>query len=242
MSIELHPVQVVRGMHLDAMPVQLRRVATSQAQAEETPGAEAMARERELQRAREQVLIEAREEGLRTGREEGLSHGLEEAQAQVRAAVEQAVADALQPLETAHARLRQIADALEAAASGAIELAQDELAALCFETLCRILGDNAVQPATVRAQVQHLLALHGARERERLVLHVHPQDVELLASSLPALRCHPDAEVSLGGCVLRSAAGSLDARLDRMLAACRDALLQARSRDSRSPMRPGGVA
>jgi flagellar assembly protein FliH len=239
-SAELHPIQVVRGMPVDAMPVRLHHAAKPQAQAEAAPRPEALAHERELQRAREQVLREAREEGFRSGREEGLHDGRKDAEAQLRAAVEQAMADALHRIEAARARLRELADALEIAVSGALESAQDELAALCFETLCRVFGAHAVQPATVRAQVAHLLALHGGRER--LVLHVHPQDAELLAQSVPALRCQPDPEVTLGGCVLRSPAGSLDARLEQMLAACRDALLQARSRDLRVPVSPGDAS
>jgi flagellar assembly protein FliH len=224
----ISPPQVLRGMPTAAKPLRLQTRRTPPAAATAGP------LESELRQECERVLQDARERGLRSGREEGLRQGRSEAAVQARAAldqaVEQAVEQARQRLDAEHARVRDFAAAIGAAVDEALEQAREELIALAFETICRIVGEHAVQPETVRSQLASLLQRHGMRER--LVLHVHPQDGQLLAQLAPEVAWVADPEVRLGGCLLRSPAGGLDARLETVLSACRDALLDARSRNA----------
>jgi flagellar assembly protein FliH len=220
---------VLRGVAVQGAPLRLGRARASVAPAP-AASSEGSAREQALEEARSLAIREAREQGLREGRTEGLREGRAQAAEEVRLAVQRAVADAVLPLEKEHAQLLQIAQSARQAIGDALTAAQDEMAALCFETLCRILGATAVRPEAVQAQLAQLLQQHGAKE---LVLHLHPQDAQLLDTRAGA-RLHgtthwvADPEVRLGGCILQLPGGGLDARLETMLSACKAALLEAR--------------
>jgi flagellar assembly protein FliH len=175
------------------------------------------------------------EQGLSAGREEGLRLGLQEAAEQGRALVERAVRDATQPMRDAQEHLHRLAGGLRPAFAACLAAAEDELVALCYETICSILGEHALQPAVVQAHVEHVLSL--ASGGQQLALHLHPQDVELLAScelraDASALQASihrvADPQVALGGCIVRGPQGGLDARLETALLACKEALLSAR--------------
>lgn len=224
MSLGTTASQLLRGVPLDAAPVRLA-AATGAAQPLRDPIV--VAAEAEFQHAREQALRAGHEDGLRTGRAEGLRQGRAEAAAQARTALEKAVEEAVRPLQAEQQRLRELGDSLQAAVADAVHAAHDEMIALAFEAICRILGDHALRPDTVRAQLAQLVARHATRET--VAVHVHPQDRELLADALPDTPWIADPEVALGGCMLRGTAGALDARLETMLAACRAVLLQARA-------------
>jgi flagellar assembly protein FliH len=59
------------------------------------------------------------------------------------------------------------------------------------------------------------------REREQLVVRLHPDDVALLKGDADggALRIDADPAVALGGCMIDGPAGSLDARFETQLEA-----------------------
>lgn len=229
--------EVFRGMQLEAAPLRLARVASAPPAATGTPQPAASPQPPAadaFRQAFEQGLREGREAGLRAGHEEGLRQGRAAAAAEVDAAVQQAVDAALQPLQQEHAALQELARGLAGASRQAAQLAQDEIVALCFETTCRLVGEAAVQPQAVRALVTRLIA--GQADAQSLVLHLHPQDAALMeqgavaaGTALP-VPCRPDPEVALGGCLLRTPRGGLDARLETSLGACKEALLAARAR------------
>ena len=78
--------------------------------------------------------------------------------------------------------------------------------------------------------VAKLLVQHGTKDQ--LAVHVHPSDAALLAAGRDgneAWRWVADDAVQLGGVILRSPEGSLDARLEIQLAALREALLKTRA-------------
>lgn len=181
-------------------------------------------------------------QGLGAGRDEGLRKGLQEAAEQGRARVEQAVLEATQSVRAMQEQLYRLEAALRPAFAACMSAAEDELVALCYETLCSILGAQALQPAVVQAHVQHVLS--RAAGAQSIALHLHPQDAELLAScaagvddptAAARIRCVPDPEVQLGGCIVRSEGGGLDARLETALLACKDALVSARRNHRRVP-------
>lgn len=243
MSVQPMPsaTGVFRGLHLEPAPLRLGRAAAPASRLP-APPAQPDAQEESLRLARDHALREGREQGLRAGQEEGLRQGRATAAAETRAAVDKAVAEALQAVHAERDRLRQLAGAMQGALDGLQEAAHDEMVALCYETICRVIGAAAVRPDTVRSQLSHLVALYGARAG--LVLHVHPQDAALLEhgadDGAPAtLRWTADPEVALGGCILRCAAGGLDARLETMLASCKEALLEARAARTQAPASGG---
>jgi flagellar assembly protein FliH len=196
------------------------------------PDGDAIARERQAQAERE-----AREQGARAGYEEGLRRGLADAEARARPVLEQAKAQALAPIEEERRRLAALLAALEQARADCLQAAEEDAVALCYQLLCRTLGAGAPKPEDLRAQWLELCA--GAAAEEGPVLHVHPQDAARLASSTVdagaqsetagRVRWIADPQVALGGCIVRSAAGGLDARLETILAACKASLLAARA-------------
>ena len=69
--------------------------------------------------------------------------------------------------------------------------------------------------------------------RAQVVVHLHPDDLDALSredrgSDDGAWQWVGDSSVQLGGVILRSPEGSLDARLETQLAALREALLAVR--------------
>jgi flagellar assembly protein FliH len=181
-------------------------------------------------RERESALAELRALSAAEGRLEGLTRGREEALA----AASQAEAEAAQRANQAAAdrlgRVDLLLKGLLAEEARRLEAAEDDMVALCHETVCRILGAEAAQPERVRFMVLHLLAQHG--QRAELAVHVHPDDfvavVEELDGDERPWRWVEDAAVQLGGVVLRSPQGSLDARLETQVAALGEALLAQR--------------
>jgi flagellar assembly protein FliH len=231
---------ILRGMQVEALPLRLaRRAAPPALPAAAAAGHEdtgepddAAARER-----LEQAQREGREAGVRAGYEEGLRRGLADAQARARSELEQAMQQALAPLDDERKRLAALLAALEQARADCLAAAEDDAVALCYDVLCRALGAAAPQPEALRAHWQALYA--GQSLAAGAVLHVHPQDAALLTASLArdgaaeeeasSMRWVADPEVALGGCIVRGSAGGLDARLESMLSACKSALLAARA-------------
>lgn len=226
--------------------VRLPRSAHGPADAAGSPGAsaddplariEAAAHADGLRLGREEGRRGGWDEGQRTGYDEGLRRGAAVADEQLRVAVEAAVAAARAPLEAKAARLdallRGIGDAAQEAWSGA----EEDVLALCFETLCRVLGDAVSTPQALRPQVELLLA--GSEGKGAITLHLHPSDAMLLDEAardgwLPQaagqpVRWRPDPRVLLAGCVVAGTGGGIDARLETILAQCKAGLLQARA-------------
>jgi flagellar assembly protein FliH len=171
----------------------------------------------------EQALASAQEEG----RAAGLRQGLEEAAQQLdreRKRAEQALATAI---DQSRARTNALAEALMQERAAMIEAAEDDIVALVHAAVCRILGAEALAMDRVREVLRPLvrdLAGDG-----HVQVHVHPADFELLQGAEPqGWAWVADAAVQLGGAVLRSSRGHLDARLETQLLALSQALLTAR--------------
>ncbi|WP_373851511.1 FliH/SctL family protein, partial [Delftia acidovorans] len=124
---------------------------------------------------------------------------------------------------------------------GFLQAAEEDMLSLVFEAVCRITGEQAVSRDGARAMLQRTVqAWHGRRP---LSVHVHPDDLDALQSDAQlrqmlsasgftaerqTLRWVADPEVQLGGCLLRSEEGALDARLEVQLQALRASLAQTR--------------
>ena len=183
--------------------------------------------------ARAEAVAAAREQGLREGREVGRSAAQEEARAAVKAT--------LDTLERLLAALPQRFEMRLAAH-------EEDMVALCFETVARILGQEAAAQDGLRHMLKKTLAEFGPR---RLVeIRVHPGDVQALAGDPvvagwlreredgEAIQIVADPGIELGGIVLRSPSGRLDARLDHQLETLRAALLATRAARAAAPKPP----
>lgn len=174
-----------------------------------------------------QGLREGREEGLRAGHAEGVALGRAEAaraaQVQLEAAMERATA----PLLDTQRRLAALLSSVQDASREALLEAEEDMVALCFQAICRVLGDTAVTQEGVQAQVRTLLA---ARTRqEPLVIHLHPDDLAQIETLVrDGVTCIADPQVVFGGCILRGDGGGLDARLETAVEEMKAALLVTR--------------
>lgn len=199
----------------------------------------------------EQARRQGYEEGFAKGRAEGRAQGSEEAQRLAGEAAEQAARELeahaqrttqvlRQEAQAAYQARIQVLDGLIAALPPQVEArlaaAEDDMLALCFEVVCRVLGESAARPEMLRAQLNR--AMDSLRHRQLVAVHLHPDDLAALerdhglGASRPGgkeVQWVADAGVALGGCILQSPEGGLDARLETQLHALRDLLQQTRA-------------
>lgn len=162
----------------------------------------------------------ARELGRQRGLQEGRTAGQEESR--------QAFAVEL-------ARVRSIAGKLSDALASGIGGMEDLAVAIAFEAVCKVLGEAAMTAEGMRAQVRQAAA--HAKNKERLVVRLHAADLSALRDAgalngiLPADKAVSwvaDSSIELGGCVVETDGGGLDARLETQIDRMRTALLAAR--------------
>jgi flagellar assembly protein FliH len=171
--------------------------------------------ERERQRRAEEEL--ARDEARRLAREEGLQQGRAEGRMEMQSAIES---------------LRAIAASLEAARDAWLADREDDLVCLVYEAVCRICGPLLATREGVR---EHLSAtLQQVRGREPVTVRLASADIgklrEIGADTWEGRQVALVADSSLdaGGCVIETAAGTLDARLSWQLEHLLDVLRSAR--------------
>ncbi|WP_158412970.1 FliH/SctL family protein [Holophaga foetida] len=141
--------------------------------------------------------------------------------------------------------LKSIPEQLRVELAARLAALEDEMVALSFSAICRVLGEKIVRREVVAAKVRHAIEqCCGSGAYSPLVglvaIHVHPKDYEGLETDpvlaqwlqkrqggIPAWV--PDDQVRLGGCIVRSSQGSLDARLETELGSLSDLLIQARA-------------
>jgi flagellar biosynthesis/type III secretory pathway protein FliH len=137
-------------------------------------------------------------------------------------------ADARRELQSQVERFEGLAVQLVQARAAVLADAEDGVVELAFAALCRILGEQAATREGVLAMVARCAA--GAGEREQVGVRLHPDDFALLgeAAAHPA-RVSPDPGIVLGGCIVDSSTGALDARLETQLARLAETLLAVRT-------------
>ena len=162
----------------------------------------------------------ARELGRQRGLHEGRAAGREESQ---------------QSFAAELAGIRSIAGKLNDALVSGIGGMEDLAVAIAFEAICKVLGEAAVTLEGVRAQVRQATA--HVKNTERVVVRLRPEDLSALReagavnSMLPtgkAVSWVADDSIELGGCVVETDGGALDARLETQIERMRAALLAAR--------------
>jgi flagellar assembly protein FliH len=111
--------------------------------------------------------------------------------------------------------------ALEADVADRVEPQAVALAVSVAERV--VAGVIAAEPERVVDVVRG--ALRTLVERERIVVLVHPEDVELVREALPELEVHEERRVTRGGAVVRTALGEVDATIETKLERAREAML-----------------
>jgi flagellar assembly protein FliH len=168
--------------------------------------------EADAERLREQ----ARAEGLAAGRSEAL------------AALEPALSALSEAAASVQAQQAALAEALE-------RRAVDLGLALAAKVLA---GALEADPELVVESVRG--ALRGIVERERIIVLVNPDDMELVRGAMDDVRaslggiehCEVQAErrVARGGCIVRTPVGDVDARLETKLERAREVVAAALAR------------
>ena len=198
----------------------------------------------------------ARAEGFEQGHREGLEKALVDGRELGRKEVLDQSKNAQAQLDRRADRLGHLISSLEAQIQerslARLAGAEDDMVALCHTVICRILGDRLITregvAQGVRQAVQQCIGSGSHAPYSGLVaIHINPRDLEALKTEAGLgewFRQHgvqdipwvADEQVQLGGCIVRTTQGSLDARLETQLAALQELLLG----DERTPssMRP----
>lgn len=168
----------------------------------------------ELRNTGKEELDSVYAEARRQGHQAGLAQGEREGRAALR-----------QEVENVGAIVRM----LEQARRQVLEDAEDELVELVFAVVCRILGEQGVTHAAIGQQVR--TRIEAGRDRATVTVRLHPDDASLLKSdaAFEHLRIVADGAVALGGCIVDSSTGSLDARFETQLARLADVLRETRT-------------
>lgn len=203
---------VLRAADVVGEPVEvpLRFVQTMDV---ETAEAEAQAIIAEAEVRREQVLQDAWNEGYHAGRAEGLGQ----------------VTGTLSMVEhMVNAMAEEIAQLPERLAP--------EVTGMALEVAARIVrAELAVRPERVAEVVRG--AIRRASDRERMVVHVNPSDLEVVRDAAPSFAAQiggitrldvvDDPRIPAGGCVVETGSGDVDARLATQFARLTEALADA---------------
>lgn len=109
--------------------------------------------------------------------------------------------------------------------------AEDTLVDIAYAAICRVIGEEGASRDTIVRMVRNTAA--ATRERDQLVVRLHPDDAALLRLEENPLegdtRISADPGIALGGCIVDSATGSLDARFETQLALLAQALKSVRA-------------
>jgi flagellar biosynthesis/type III secretory pathway protein FliH len=148
-------------------------------------------------------------------------------------------AEALEALEPALATLAAAAEQLRADQAAAAEELERRAVELGLALAQKVLaGALSVEPERVLDSVQG--ALRGIVERERIIVMVNPDDLEIVRGAIGELRdqlggiehCEVQAErrVARGGCIVRTPVGDVDARVETKLERASEVVAAALSR------------
>lgn len=180
------------------------------------------------------------QEGLRQGRElgttsghdegfrQGLAQGLSEARQYARTEVEQEMQQAIEIQQThlheQNQRLSRMLSTWGEQQSAFQSKYADDMLALCFDAVGQIVGRLVQDPAQVIEMLRAVLQETGTASG--LTVRLHPQDhalvqpltVQITDKVRSDIHLEPDSRIQLGGLLVESDQGTLDARLETLMA------------------------
>lgn len=188
----------------------------------------------EVRRLAEQLAIDLAQERVQ--------QAFEQASEEAKKSTEQAVKKLQAQWQAKLTQLGDLVEQLPTQLNTYLADAEDDMLALVYEVVCRVLGEEGASLPGLRAQLQQCLkAWHG---HALLNIELHPDDLALLQSDEESLRLLKmggfsterstlrwvaDPRVKVGGCRLRSVEGILDARLEVQFKALEATLLSTRA-------------
>lgn len=129
--------------------------------------------------------------------------------------------------------------AIAALAEGAVraraeflQRSEPELIELVFEIARKVIGDHLSRDKESLAEIASR-ALNAAGQADVYYLHLHPTDADIVEQRLRrdalgmSLQIVPDERLSPGDCLVRTAYGRVDARVDAQLHAMREQVVGA---------------
>ena len=180
-------------------------------------------RVKELEAEQQHALERSRTRGHEEGYETGMSQGLEEGRG---------------AYLSGHAALDRLAADLSRKVDSDLALVEDSVVAIAFEAVCKLIGETLVTPEGIAARVRELL--QRVRDKDRLTIRLHPQDLELIEEretfgldSSAEVDWVADEALDAGSCIIGTAAGTLEARLDEQLGLVKSVLLAVRNQTRR---------
>lgn len=177
--------------------------------------------------ARQTVLLQIKQEA-ESVRELARQRGLQEGR---QAGIEEAKKEFASEL----VRIRSLAGNLQQALSSQFQGVEDVMVEIAFAAICKILGQTAFTQEGIRSLVRQASA--DMLRLERIVVRLHPADLAALRSSAlldsvlsnaSQISWLADNGVQMGGCLLETERGDLDARLETQIARLREVLVAAR--------------
>ena len=181
--------------------------------------------EAELASLREGIEAE-REQTKETARAQGFEQGLSEGRAA-----------GLEALEAERDRLGQVIEGVVAQSDAVFEAETARITEAVFEATAKIVATVLERRSGLESIVRKVCRDIG--ERDAFVIGLARADVDLLGGPEAAatrfadlasrVRIEADERVELGGCLVRSASGTVDARLERQLGALADVLRRSAS-------------
>ena len=196
------PVATVQELEAQARARALATVSEARQQAEEL-----------LNQAREQaaaVRLQAYQEGYNEGREEGLEEARREME------------ETLALVRTAAREAKQIRDRI-------ILNSERQVIELVLDVVRKLMATELDQnPKVVVETVERAIKRAGSQRIVRI--RVSPEDRETVSVAFPEgtgdWDVVPDGSVSLGGCIIDTESGTIDARLEAQLAEVEQALTE----------------
>ena len=213
---EQEPEPVVPAIDLEAFRYEAETII---AKAEETAAkclTEAESKAHELaQQAYEEGHNNGYQEGLEQGQQEGLEQGKQTA-----------LADMQQTMQLTMEKAQGIVGTAEQEARQMILDAEREIVEIAFAVAKRVLARELEEnPTAILPIVKE--ALGKVRDQEQITIRVNPEDYEmvlmpkrdlqLMVGRENAVSVTVDPIVPLGGCVIDTSLGTVDARLDTKL-------------------------
>ncbi|EGO63147.1 FliH/SctL family protein [Acetonema longum] len=188
---------------------------------------------KEMAAAKEQVMEESRQQGFADGQKQGWDEGYQEGLSKGK----QEALDQMQ--EQLNASTCQAAELIQYATKQADELliqSERQMVELSLSIAQKIIAQQLDETATGTVTLVKA-ALAKVRDQEQLTIRVNPADYERLLKAQNELdryieREHvislaPDQTLANGGCIIETAYGSVDARVDSQLDALKKALQEA---------------
>lgn len=179
--------------------------------------------------AAEQALNELKADIEKT-REEAQSQGYADGLAKGRALADQ-------ELDTLRTEFHAVMDAAQGELAKLIENEEEDLVEIAYASVCRIIGRVALDKEAV-AELVRTASRHVLQNQE-MTVHLSEHDYRQLRGSVDSLlpghagaryQIVADNRIKMGGCILETGTGSLDARLEVQLQRLKEAFLATRAK------------